>query len=304
VRLPFSKQRRHRLEDGLAAALFSAARVLPRPALLRLGAGVGRVVGALDRRHLAIAASAMARAFPDWSEGRVAATARGVYAHIGKVLVDVAWMARRGRDEIVGLMDVEGREHVEAALASRRGIVFTTAHIGNWEVCGVAHGWNYAPMSVVYRPLDNPLLDRRLAVLRERSGNVAIDKRRALGQLLRRLRRGEAVALLVDQNVQEQDGIFVRFFGRPAATTTSAALLHLKTGATLMGGFTRLGPDGRYRMRYEAPIRVEPSGDRERDVARITQALNDMIEGWVREVPEQWLWIHRRWHTQPRSDRA
>jgi len=304
MRLPLSRERRHRLEDRLVAVLFAVAGALPRSALLRFGAGVGRVVGALDRRHVAIAASALRRAFPDWDEGRVLRTARGVYAHLGRVLVDVAWMARRGREEIVGLLDVEGREHVQAALEAGRGIVFTTAHIGNWELCGVAHGWNYAPMSVVYRPLDNPLLDRRLAVLRQRSGNVAIDKRRALGQLLRRLRRGEAVALLIDQNVQEQDGIFAGFFDRPAATTTSAALLHLKTGATLMGGFTRLGPDGRYRMRYEAPIRVEPSGDRERDVARITQALNDMIEGWVREVPEQWLWIHRRWHTQPGSEGA
>jgi len=304
MRLPLSRERRHRLEDRLAAALFAVAGGVPRSALLRFGAGIGRAVAALDRRHVAIAGAALGRAFPDWDQDRIQRTARGVYAHLGRVLVDVAWMAGRGRDEIVGLLEVEGREHVEAAIAAGRGIVFATAHIGNWEMCGVAHGWNYAPMSVVYRPLDNPHLDRRLAALRQRSGNLAVDKRRALGQLLRRLRRGEAVALLIDQNVQEQDGIFVRFFDRPAATTTSAALLHLKTGATLMGGFTRLGPDGRYRMRYEAPIRLDPTGDRERDVARITQALNDMIEAWVREVPEQWLWIHRRWHTQPGPERA
>ena len=301
MRLPLPRAARHRLEDSLAGAVFALARSAPRRTSLALGRGLGRAIAAADRRHVAIAVANLRGAFPDWDEARLDRTARAVYAHVGEVLFDVAWMAGRGRDEILSLVDVEGGEHVAAARAAGRGILFATAHIGSWELCGVAHGWNYAPMGVVYRPLDNPHLDRRLAAIRQMSGNVAIDKRRALGQLLRRLRRGEDVALLIDQNVQEQDGIFARFFDRPAATTTSAALLHLKTGCTLMGGWLERLPDRHYRQHYEPPLRVEPSGDRDRDAARVTQALNDMIERWIRKVPEQWLWIHRRWHTQPKG---
>jgi len=290
---------RHRLEDACVGALFAVARRIPRRGNLAIGRALGRVVATFDRRHVGIAAGNLRQAFPEWAEARVQRTARGVYAHLGQVLFELMWMSGQTRETIQPLIEIEGGEHVEAAIAAGRGILFATAHIGGWEMCGVTHGWNFVPMGAVYRPLDNPLLDRRLANVRRMSGNTLIDKRRALGRLLRRLRKGDGVAMLIDQNVQEKDGIFAQFFGRPASTTTSAALLALKTGCTLLGGWMLIGPDDRYTMRYDAPIVVESTGDRERDVARITQALNDMIERWVRSAPEQWLWIHRRWHTQP-----
>jgi KDO2-lipid IV(A) lauroyltransferase len=107
------------------------------------------------------------------------------------------------------------------------------------------------------------------------------------------------VAILIDQNVQEKDGIFVDFFGRPAATTTVAAALAVKTGCALIPAYTAIGPDGRYRAVYEPPLEWTPSGDRQADIARLTQQLTRVIEGWIREYPDQWLWIHRRWKTQP-----
>jgi KDO2-lipid IV(A) lauroyltransferase len=220
------------------------------------------------------------------------------------LLLDLVWMAGRTRAEIAAIVTLEGHEHVEAARAAGRGVLFATAHIGSWELCGVAHGWLSGPMGVVARPLDNPLLDRRITAIREMSGNQVIGKRRALGRLLERLRRGEDVALLLDQNVQEQDGIFVQFFGRPAATTTSAALLHLKTGSPIVGGWVEVLPGGRYVLRYEPLPPPEPGGSRAEQVERLTQAINHMIEGWVRRAPQQWLWIHKRWHTRPPGERA
>jgi Kdo2-lipid IVA lauroyltransferase/acyltransferase len=107
------------------------------------------------------------------------------------------------------------------------------------------------------------------------------------------------VAIVIDQNVQEKDGIFVDFFGRPAATTTVAAALAVKTGCALVPGRATLGADGRYRAVYDPAIEWTPSGDKQADIARITQALTRVIEGWIREHPDQWLWIHRRWKTQP-----
>jgi len=124
-------------------------------------------------------------------------------------------------------------------------------------------------------------------------------QKRALATVLRLLREGSGVAVLIDQNVQEKDGIFVEFFGWPAATTTVAAALALKTGCALLPTRTLLLPDGRYRLVYDPPVALEPSGDRRADVAALTQALTRTIESWVRETPEQWLWLHRRWKTQP-----
>jgi KDO2-lipid IV(A) lauroyltransferase len=147
--------------------------------------------------------------------------------------------------------------------------------------------------------VDNPAFDARLVAFRSSGGNTVIYKRRALGQVLRLLRAGRGVALLLDQNMEAGDGIFVEFFGRPAATTTVAAALASKTGCALVPSHTRLDPDGRYRLTYEPPVFWTPGADREREIFRITQELTRRVERWVRASPEQWLWMHRRWKTQP-----
>ena len=185
----------------------------------------------------------------------------GVYEHFGRMLLDILWLAPRSREEILRHVVVEGGEHVEAAFRAGRGVLFPTAHLGNWELHGVAHGHLFGPIGVVARPLDNPALDRRLCDFRQSSGNTVIYKRNALGQVMRLLRDNGGVAIVIDQNVQEKDGIFVDFFGRKAATTTVAAALALKTGCVLLPGHTEMLPDGRYRLSYDPPVAVEPTGD-------------------------------------------
>jgi KDO2-lipid IV(A) lauroyltransferase len=291
-----------RVEAAAAAAVGALVRVLPRRAVLALGAGLGRLWAAADRRHVAIAVQNLALAFPEWSEARRAQTARAVYAHFGRVLLDLLWMRGRSQDEILALVDMEGLDHAARAHAAGRGTVFVCAHFGGWEIHGLTYPWlTGRPIGMIVRALDNPELDRRLCELRAMSGNSIFYKQRALQQVLKRLREGGSVAILVDQNVQEQDGIFVDFFGRPAATTTVAAALAVKTGCMLIPSHAELLPDGRYHGVCDPPIEWTPTGDRARDIAGLTQKMTTIIEGWVRQHPEQWLWMHRRWKTQPPS---
>ncbi len=152
---------------------------------------------------------------------------------------------------------------------------------------------------MVARPLDNPALDARLNALRTSTGNTVIYKQQALAQVIRTLRGGGVVAILIDQNMQPKDGIFVRFFGRPACTTTVAAALALKTGCAIVPVRCLLQPSGRYRMVYGPPVEWTRTGRQDEDIARLTQHLTSIVEGWVREAPEQWLWLHRRWKTTP-----
>lgn len=287
------------LETRAAALVCAALRPLPRRAALALGRGVGRILGDLDRRHALIAADNLRQAFPDWTEERVWRTARAVYAHFAAVLFDILWMSSRPLTALRRAFAVEGGEHMRTALARGKGVIIVTAHIGNWESHGVVHGALFGQLGLVARPLDNPGLDARLVAFREMSGNVVIYKRRALAEVLRMLRAGQAVAILVDQNVQAADGIFVNFFGRKASTTTVAAALALKTGCALVPVHSVLQKDGSYRALYEPEIAWIPSGDRVRDIAHLTQAMTARIEDWVRAAPQQWLWIHRRWKTQP-----
>ncbi len=288
-----------RLEAWAAALVGGVVRFLPRRAALGLGGLLGRVLAATDRRHVAIAVDNLRHAFPDWDRGRLEATARAVYAHFGRVLLDILWLQWRSREELLALVDVRGREHVEAAMAAGRGAILCGAHIGNWEVHGIAHGFLFGPIDVVARPLDNPALDARLCAFRAMGGNGVVYKKRALGQVIGAIRAGRGVALLLDQNVQAKDGIFVDFFGRPAATTTVAAALALKTGCALVPSHTELRRDGRYALIYEPPLGWATRGDRDADLAALTQELARRTEAWVRETPEQWLWMHRRWKTQP-----
>jgi len=294
------RERRYALEARAAALVQALVRPLPRPWALALGRALGRLLADLDPRHVRIAAENLRQAFPHWDEPRRLRTARAVYAHFGQTLVDILWMADQPRERLLSLIVEDGRENVDRVRAAGRGAVYVTAHFGNWEFYGVAWAWMGEPIGVVARPLDNPALDARLTAFRTRSGNTVISKRRALQDILRLLRQGAGVAILVDQNVQEQDGIFVEFFGRPAATTTVAAALAVKTGCALVPVHCEARPDGRYTFVYGRPLEWTSTGSREADIARLTQALTTEIEGWVRAHPEQWLWMHRRWKTQPR----
>lgn len=291
---------RRRLEAWAAALVAAAAARLPRRATLAFGRGLGRIWGDLDRRHTAIAADNLRRAFPGWDEARVRRTASDVYAHFGQVLLDVLWMSSRPPRRALELIErIDGREHVERALAEGRGMVLATAHLGNWEVHGLAHGLLYGAIGVVARPLDNPALDARLVACRAAGGNQVIYKQRALQQVLRLLRGGRGVAILLDQNTAEGQGVFVDFFGRPASTTTVVAALAAKTDCAIVPAWSRLLPDGRYRLSYRPALRFESAGDREQGIARLTQRITSTLEEAIREAPEQWLWIHRRWKTQP-----
>jgi KDO2-lipid IV(A) lauroyltransferase len=295
---------RRRIEALSADVVFRIVRRLPRRAALALGRTLGRLAGDLDRRHVEIAARNLRAAFPDWDESRAWRTARAVYAHFGAVLLDILWLSSRPPEQIRGLIDVQGREHVERAMAAGRGAMLVSGHLGNWELHGVGHGLLFGPIHVVARPLDNPDLDRRLCDMRTMAGNTVIYKQRALPRILRALRDGRGIAVLIDQNVQPGDGIFVDFFGRKAATTTVAAALAVKTGCALVPSRTELRPDGRYRLTYEPAVEWTASGDRQADIAALTQRLTTRIEEWVRDTPEQWLWMHRRWKTRPPGETA
>jgi KDO2-lipid IV(A) lauroyltransferase len=293
------RERRHALEAALASGVGAVVRRLPRRLVLAVGRALGRLWGGLDARHLRIASDNLRQAFPEWSEERVLATARRVYAHFGAVILDLLWMAGRPAEELLALADLEGVEHLQQARAAGRGVVSPSGHLGNWEIQAAASVPKVGNVAMIARALDNPALDAMLNELRTSTGNTVIYKQKALAQVMRTIRGGGIVAILIDQNMQPKDGIFVRFFGRPACTTTVAAALALKTGCAIVPVRCLLQPNGRYRMVYGPPVEWPRTGRQDEDIAALTQHLTSIIEGWVRETPEQWLWLHRRWKTAP-----
>jgi len=154
------------------------------------------------------------------------------------------------------------------------------------------------PFAVIARPLDNPVLDRRLTQLRSGTGNAVIPKRRAVRETMRALGRGAGVAILIDQDAGT-DGVFVPYFGRLASTTPTLALLALRTEAPIVPVHAKVEKDGTITVRIEPVVAVRPTGDREADVLRVTAECTAIVERWTRSNPEQWLWMHRRWKTRP-----
>ena len=298
------KRVRFAIEAAALGAFKALAVIVPRPLFLRLGRALGALVAAVDRRHREIAKDNLRRSFPDWTEEKVDQVARGVWIHFGGVMFDLLRLLAKGPSTFENLVSIEGRENAEAAHRSPHGVVLITGHFGNWETHGVIHAKHFGSIGVVARPLDNPVLDRAMRDVRESAGNEVVEKEHAMIRSMRRLRAAQGVAFVVDQNVQEKEGIFVQFFGRPACTTPFAAALALKTGALVLPCRAVMTEDLRYRVIYDPPLDPAAFGKGEDAVRALTQAMALRTEMWIRENPDQWLWMHRRWHTQPKDAAA
>ena len=197
-------------------------------------------------------------------------------------------------------IEYDGYEHYQRALDEGRGVLFLTAHLGCWELSSTAHALFGNPMTVLVRRLDNPLLDAFLDRRRSSHGNRALSKQDSAREILQALRANQPVGILADQNTAGEDGLFVDVFGVPAAATKGVAQIAMKTGAAVIPGFAFWNPEaGRFVLRFEAPLDLRDSGDRDADLAENTQRCQTAIEQGIRAHPDQWLWIHRRWKRRP-----
>jgi KDO2-lipid IV(A) lauroyltransferase len=223
--------------------------------------------------------------------------AKSMFQHFGRLLLELLKYSSLSRERQMALVEWEGEERVRLALAQGKGILFCTGHFGFWEQQALAHALKFAPMAVMARPLDNPKLHDLLERIRTSNGNEVVYRRGAVRKALRLLSEGKGVGILIDQHMTSADAIYVDFFGRPAATTSTLAALAMRTGAPVIPLFAFPIPGGRYRMIYEHP--VEPPHDSEDAIREFTQRCTDVLEMHVRHHPELWLWMHRRWRDAP-----
>jgi KDO2-lipid IV(A) lauroyltransferase len=218
----------------------------------------------------------------------------GVFRSIARLLVAFARLPSIRRETLGEWIRCEGMEYYQQAKRDGRGVLFATAHLGNWELSAFAHALLADPMNVVVRPLDNPLIDRLVEHRRALSGNRTLFKKDYARAILKALAANEAVGILIDQNSSPDTGVFVDFFGTPACAGTGFAKLAARSGAAVIPGFAIWSDrEKRYVLRFYPPIPMTG------DAARDTQSLQSQLEAVIREYPDQWLWIHRRWKTRP-----
>jgi KDO2-lipid IV(A) lauroyltransferase len=285
---------RNRLEYWAALGALKTLELAPRAEALHLAGLYARALDKAVPRLRRVAMRNLELAMPEKSAAERAAIVDGVFRSIARLLVSFARFPHIDRSNIHNWIRYEGYEHVERARACGRGILFATAHLGNWELSAFAYGLMTAPMHVIVRPLDNARIDRLVAARRALSGNHVIEKKDFARAILKALAANEAVGILIDQNASPESGTFVDFFGVPACAGTGFAKIAARSGAAVLPGFALWSEDERrYVLRFYPP--VEMTGEAEAD----TRALHARLESVIREHPDQWLWIHRRWKTRP-----
>jgi Kdo2-lipid IVA lauroyltransferase/acyltransferase len=284
---------RHYAELALVWLVLKSLEWTPLALAHRLACGYLRLIDRAVPRLRRVADRNLSLALPDLGAKQRAAIIAGVFRSVARLLVTMARFPSIRRETLDRWIRFEGYEHFEQARRAGRGVLFATAHLGNWEFSAYAHALYAAPMNVVVRPLDNPLLDRLVTRWRELSGNHVLSKRDPARPILKALAANEAVGVLIDQNVSS-DAVFIDFFGIPAAAASGFARLAARSGAAVIPGFALwCEEERRYVLRFYPPVAM--SGDAGRD----TQALQSVLEGVIRAHPDQWLWLHRRWKTRP-----
>jgi Kdo2-lipid IVA lauroyltransferase/acyltransferase len=236
-------------------------------------------------------------ALPELDLAKREAIVDGTFRSIGRLLLAVARFPSLHASNINTWITYEGLEHYAAAKQAGRGVLVATAHLGNWELSAFAHAMLTEPMNVMVRPLDNRLIDGLVEERRTLSGNRLIFKRDAARAVLKALRGNEAVGVLIDQNTSEHEGVFVDFFGKPACAGTGFVKLAYRSQAAVVPGFALWDQDKkRYVLRFFPAL--ELTGDERAD----TQRIHAFLERAIRQYPDQWMWIHRRWKTRPSGE--
>ena len=292
---------REAIEYWSVVTVRGIARRLPGALVNVWGSALGLMFYALDRPHRRVALTNLEQCFPQRPEGERRAIARATFAHFGQVLLQLLTFSALSPEQMLERAEYEGDERVRLAYAKGKGVLFFTGHFGFWECQAMAHAVKLRPIGVLARSLDNPRLNDLLERMRSGTGNHVIYRQGAVRRVLKTLGAGEGVALLIDQHMHSSDAIWVNFFRRPAATTSTLAALALRTGAAVIPVFAHPLPGGRYRFVYESPVEPPPS-DGPDAIREFTQRCTDVLEMHVRKKPELWLWMHRRWRDAPTPD--
>jgi KDO2-lipid IV(A) lauroyltransferase len=280
-------------------ATIAALRALPWEAACR----IGEKLGALGYRPLGIRKRVVERqiaaAFPNLDHQQVEALSRESYEHLGRTFIETALLDTIGKQGLLDLVEnVEGWEIIEQEMADGRGAIMVTGHIGNWELAGAYVAARGVPLDAIARGMANPLFDSYVTRARQAVGMTIVHDSEAVRRTPRALRSGRAVAFIADQGVLGLASTFVPFFGRPAKTPRGAAVFALRFEVPVIFVVALRQPNGRFRMVIER-IEARRTDDMDRDVDAIVAAFTEHLEKWVRAVPAQYFWQHRRWKRQP-----
>ena len=291
---------RERLEYAVVWPCIKILGGLPRPIARAIGIALGLTVYAVHGRLRQVGLRNLTLAFPEMPERERRRLLRGEFISLGRQLAEVCLFPRYTRENVENIVVYSGFENFERAYARGKGVLFLTGHLGAWELSAFAHSLQGHPLSIVMRSLDNPYVDKLIQGYRTMHGNRTVDKDDFVRGLLSAMKAGETVGILMDTNMTPPQGAFVDFFGIPACTASGLARIALRTDAAVVPGFTVWDKKLRkYILHFDPAVELISTADNESDIVANTAKFTKVIEDKIRQYPDQWLWVHRRWKTRP-----
>lgn len=291
------KQWRYRIEAVVVRCFFGFFSALPIGVASSIGGSLARIIGP-NLRVSAIARNNLMRAFPTKTIKEREQIIHSMWENLGRVVAEFPHIYNATFHFFDTYVTIKGMEHLSAVKDYTQSSLLFSGHIANWELLPKAVAYYDMPISFIYRPANNPAVDHIICNERLKSGiNMFPKGAQGAKEMMAILKKGYSIGMLVDQKMN--DGIAVPFFGRDAMTAPALAKLALKRDLPIIPARIKRVRGTYFEIEILPPLVVEKTGDGERDSYNIMLRVNQLLEEWIKDTPEQWFWVHRRW---PKSE--
>lgn len=276
--------------------------LLPENLSLWVGWGLGWMAFHLARERQKVALQNLHIAFDqEKSKREIHAIAKRTFQNLGMTAVEFFRIPRMDVETFKRKVEVVGREIAEEVLYNKKGALLLLSHLGNWEMMGLMSKVLENRIMVIARPIKkNRWLDRMVSEIREATGLEVISTGKASRKVIQALSQNRLVGILIDQRAKRSEGVWVDFFGRTASTTPALAVLAMRTGSPVLPVFMIRNGYRKHRLLVQEPLQFADTGDVKKDVETNTQLINHTLESMIRQYPDQWFWVHRRWERKKR----
>ena len=290
---------RYTLVYWLIRAMIRLSFLLPRKAWLRLCGALGSLAWYFAAETRILTLKHLAMAFPEKTSPEIKRLSKNTFKMLGKNAGDILRSSKiKNLQELGDFLKTEGLENYEAAHARGKGVIFLTCHLGAFDLQITNMAMRGLNPNIIGTPLKDERLNDLLWNYRNLHGAIPIARGKETFRMIKVLKSGGSVALLIDQDTKVKS-VFVDFFGMQAATPAGATILALKTGAAVIPTYIYLGDDELQHMHILPEIPMTLTGDEDHDIVFNTQILTNFIEEQIRNHPDQWVWMHERWKTKP-----
>lgn len=274
---------------------------LPESMARLAGRGLGFVAYRVIRFRVKIVRSQLAMAFPELDDSERLKIERGFYRHLGLTAIEILRLKYLTDEQIVARTPHKGFENIQEALKGDKGLFILTAHMGNWEMALCNFGAQGYDTHVVVKEIKGKVGQHLAVSMREKHGVALISRRHSIREIFKVIKNKGGVGFVLDQNMTADEGVFVDFFGQPACTMPGLAIMASRMDAPVIPMSCHRDERGFHQIEFFPPIPwEEPEGfSRDEVIRHNTQCYTKALEDIIRRHPEQWLWIHKRWRTQP-----